>query len=103
MSSGSPCDSGISGSSWTNDGANCRTKWTGGVNGDGGTSNSSTRSTSALSDCISGPAVLKTDAAAKNVEMDRTSPIPDRNFTSSMESEASEESQLYSSEVKITD
>ncbi|XP_026801717.3 leucine zipper putative tumor suppressor 1 isoform X1 [Pangasianodon hypophthalmus] len=99
MSSGSPCDSGISGSSWTNDGANSRTKWTGGVNGDGGTSNSSTRSTSVLSDCISGPASVKTDTAAKNAETNRTSPFTDRNFPSSMESEVSEERQLYSSEV----
>ncbi|MCJ8735444.1 hypothetical protein PDJAM_G00247330 [Pangasius djambal] len=99
MSSGSPCDSGISGSSWTNDGANSRTKWTGGVNGDGETSNSSTRSTSVLSDCISGPASLKTDTAAKNAEMNRTSPFSDRNFPSPMESDVSEERQLYSSEV----
>ncbi|MCI4381339.1 hypothetical protein PGIGA_G00250510 [Pangasianodon gigas] len=99
MSSGSPCDSGISGSSWTNDGANSRTKWTGGVNGDGGTSNSSTRSTSVLSDCISGPASVKTDTAAKNAEMNRTSPFTDRNLPSSTESEVSEERQLYSSEV----
>lgn len=100
MSSGSPCDSGISGSSWTNDGANSRTKWTGGVNGDGGMSNSSTRSTSVLSDCVSGLASLKTDTAVKNVEMNRTSPFSDRNISSSMESEVPEERQLYSSEVK---
>ncbi|XP_053479972.1 leucine zipper putative tumor suppressor 1 [Ictalurus furcatus] len=98
MSSGSPCDSGISGSSWTNDGANSRTKWTGGVNGDGRTSNSSTRSTSVLSDCIPGPASLKTDTAAKNVDR-TTSPFSDRNFPTSMESEVSEERPLHSSEV----
>ncbi|XP_060787072.1 leucine zipper putative tumor suppressor 1 isoform X2 [Neoarius graeffei] len=99
MSSGSPCDSGISGSSWTNDGVNSRTKWTGGVNGDGGTSNSSTRSTSVLSDCVSGPASLKTDTVVKNVEMNHTSPFSDRNISSSMESKVPEERQLYSSEV----
>lgn len=103
MSSGSPCDSGISGSSWTNDGVNSRTKWTGGVNGDGGTSNSSTRSTSVLSDCVSGPASLKTDTVVKNVEMNHTSPFSDRNISSSMESKVPEERQLYSSEVKLID
>ncbi|KAF5892899.1 leucine zipper putative tumor suppressor 1-like, partial [Clarias magur] len=99
MSSGSPCDSGISGSSWINDAANSRTKWTGGVNGDGGISNSSTRSTSVLSDCISGPASLKTDTVDKNVETNRTSPFSDPNFPGSMGSEVSEGRQLYSSEV----
>lgn len=103
MSSGSPCDSGISGSSWTNDAANNRTKWTGGVNGDGAASNSSTRSTSVLSDCMSGPASLKTDMAAKNAETNRTSPFSNQNIPSSLEPEVSEERQLYGSEVKVTD
>lgn len=103
MSSGSPCDSGISASSWTNDGANGRNKWTGGVLGDGGTSNSSTRSTSALSDCTFAPGSIKTDTAAKNLEITHTSPFPDRNFPSSMGSEVSEERQLYDSEVKVTE
>ncbi|KAI5624069.1 leucine zipper putative tumor suppressor 2-like isoform X1, partial [Silurus asotus] len=101
MSSRSPCDSGISGSTWTNDGANSRIKWTGGVHGDGGTSNSSTRSTSVLSDSLSGPASLNTDAVAKNMETNRTSSFTDQNFPSSAESEVSEERRLYSSEVKF--
>ncbi|KAK3566281.1 hypothetical protein QTP86_030575 [Hemibagrus guttatus] len=99
MSSGSPCDSGISRSSWTNDGANSRTKWTGGVNGDSETPNSSTRSTSVLSDCTSGPASLKTDTTAKTVELSGASPSSERNFPSSLESEVCEERQIYSSEV----
>ncbi|KAI5094624.1 leucine zipper putative tumor suppressor 1 isoform X2 [Silurus meridionalis] len=99
MSSRSPCDSGISGSTWTNDGANSRTKWTGGIHGDGGTSNSSTRSTSVLSDSLSGPASLNTDAVAKNMETNRTTIFTDQNFPSSAESEVSEERRLYSSEV----
>ncbi|TUM11647.1 NEDD4-binding protein 3 [Bagarius yarrelli] len=101
MSSGSPCDSGISGSSWTNEGANSRTKWTDKVNRDGRASNSSTRSASVLSDCTSGPASLKTDTMARNVELNRTSLSCDKNFPSSLETEASEERQLSSSEVPL--
>lgn len=103
ISSGSPCDSGIYGSSWTNDAANNRTKLTGGFNGDGRTSNSSMRSASVLSDCTSGPTSLKTDTTTKTVELTHTSPSSERNFPSSLVSELSEEQQLYSSEVKLTD
>ncbi|XP_047678794.1 leucine zipper putative tumor suppressor 1 isoform X1 [Tachysurus fulvidraco] len=99
ISSGSPCDSGIYGSSWTNDAANSRTKLTGGFNGDGRTSNSSMRSTSVLSDCTSGPTSLKTDTTTKTVELTHTSPSSERNFPSSLVSELSEEQQLYGSEV----
>ncbi|XP_062855574.1 leucine zipper putative tumor suppressor 1 [Trichomycterus rosablanca] len=77
MSTGSPSDSGISGSSWISDGVTTGNRWTGAVNGEDRGSNPSTRSASVLSDLIHGQHGARTGADRSSRIRDRRSPFSD--------------------------